>query len=64
MLCANIINGEINLVEEDEIVKLANWDEVMDRLDCGEIELEEFTRILEGILVWDNEECDFELVEI
>lgn len=62
MLCANIINGEISLVEESDVIRLCNYDEIMDSIDCGEIELGEFTRIKEGILIWDDENCDFELV--
>ena len=64
MLCANIINGEISLVEESDVRELACYDEVINSLCEGEIELEEFTRIAEGVLVWDNEDCDFELVKI
>jgi len=64
MKWAIVLNGEINLVEEKEVVKLASWDEVIDSICLGEIEVGEFTRIQEGILVWNEEECEMDLVRI
>lgn len=63
MLYASIINGEINLTEDkkDEC-RLATYDELIEELCLGNMEIDEFTIVKEGIVTWDKEECELNFV--
>lgn len=60
MLCANIINDQVILT--NDIENLATYDELIDELCGGTMELPEFTRVKDGILIWDAEESEFDFV--
>jgi len=67
MLCANIIDNEIVFVEEKDtinLVNLASYNEILNDLCSGEIEVEEFTMVKEGILIWNEEECELDLFRV
>lgn len=60
MLCANIINDQVILT--NDIEDLATYDELMDELCDGTMKLPELTRVKDGIVIWGEEESEFDFV--